>query len=24
MVRLTVTGKNGKQYSQVLMYNRTD
>jgi hypothetical protein len=24
MVRLTVTGKDGKQYGQVLMYNRTD
>jgi hypothetical protein len=24
MVKLTVTGKDGKQYSQVLMYNRMD
>jgi hypothetical protein len=24
MVRLTVTGKDGKQYSQVLVYNQTD
>ena len=24
IVRLTVTGKDGKQYNQVLMYNRTE